>query len=83
MTTEGSEYLAQYFAWWMLPAFFAYGLGAWLLWRQVRPVYLPRPAAALAAAFFLFASIGYPARSRGNICRSPRQSTPRCSTETT
>ena len=59
--SEGSEYLAQYFAWWMLPAFFAYGLGAWLLWRQVRPVYLPRPAAALAAAFFLFASIGYPA----------------------
>ena len=43
--SEGSEYLAQYFAWWMLPAFFAYGLGAWLLWRQVRPVYLPRPAA--------------------------------------
>ena len=59
--SEGSEYLAQYFAWWMLPAFFTYGLGAWLLWRQVRPVYLPRPAAALAAAFFLFASIGYPA----------------------
>ena len=59
--SEGSEYLAQYFAWWMLPAFFAYGLGAWLLWRQVRPVNLPRPAAALAAAFFLFASIGYPA----------------------
>ena len=59
--SEGSEYLAQYFAWWMLPAFFAYGLGAWLLWRRVRPVYLPRPAAALAAAFFLFASIGYPA----------------------
>ncbi|AMR65550.1 phosphoethanolamine transferase CptA [Aquipseudomonas alcaligenes] len=59
--SEGSEYLAQYFAWWMLPAFFVYGLGAWLLWRQVRPVYLPRPAAALAAAFFLFASIGYPA----------------------
>lgn len=59
--SEGSEYLAQYFAWWMLPVFFAYGLGAWLLWRQVRPLYLPRPAAALAAAFFLFASLGYPA----------------------
>lgn len=59
--SEGSEYLAQYFAWWMLPVFFAYGLGAWLLWRRVRPLYLPRPAAALAAAFFLFASLGYPA----------------------
>ena len=34
---ESSEYLVQYFAWWMPPAFFAYGLGAWLLWRKVRP----------------------------------------------
>src|SRR5690606_40675256 len=59
--SEGSEYLAQYFAWWMVPAFLAYGLGAWLLWRKVRPVYLSRPVALLAAAFFLFASLGYPA----------------------
>lgn len=59
--SEGSEYLAQYFAWWMLPAFCAYGLGAWLLWRQLRPVYLPRSAAMLVAAFCLFASLGYPA----------------------
>lgn len=59
--SEGTEYLAQYFAWWMLPAFFAYGLGAWLLWRRLRPVYLPRPVAALAAAFVVFASLGYPA----------------------
>ena len=58
---EGSEYLAQYFAWWMVPAFLAYGLGAWLLWRKVRPVYLARPVAALAAVFCLFASLGYPA----------------------
>src|SRR5690606_11496037 len=48
-------------AWWMVPAFLAYGLGAWLLGRRVRPVYLPRPVAALAAVFFLFASLGYPA----------------------
>ena len=58
--SEGSEYLAQYFAWWMVPAFLAYGLGAWLLWRQVRPVYLPRGQALLAATAILVAIVGYP-----------------------
>ncbi|MBP8203419.1 MAG: phosphoethanolamine transferase CptA [Pseudomonas sp.] len=58
---ESREYLIQYFAWWMLPAFFAYGLGGWLLWRKVRPVYLSRPGALFAAAFALFVSVGYPA----------------------
>ncbi|MBD9426425.1 phosphoethanolamine transferase CptA [Pseudomonas sp. PDM15] len=59
--SEGTEYLAQYFAWWMVPAFLAYGLGAWLLWRKVRPVYLSRPGALLASLFLLFSSLGYPA----------------------
>lgn len=58
--SEGSEYLAQYFAWWMVPAFLAYGLGAWLLWRKVRPVYLARPTAFVCALLFLFMSVGYP-----------------------
>ncbi|WP_339080978.1 phosphoethanolamine transferase CptA [Pseudomonas sp. TMP9] len=58
---ESREYLIQYFAWWMLPAFLAYGLGGWLLWRKVRPVYLSRPGALFAAAFALFVSVGYPA----------------------
>lgn len=58
---ESSEYLVQYFAWWMPLAFFAYGLGGWLLWRKVRPVYLARPAGLLAAALALFVSLGYPA----------------------
>ena len=58
---EGSEYLAQYFAWWMVPVFLAYGLGGWWLWRKVRPVYLPRPATAVAVVFFLFVSMGYTA----------------------
>jgi heptose-I-phosphate ethanolaminephosphotransferase len=58
---ESREYLIQYFAWWMLPAFAAYGLGGWLLWRKVRPVYLSRPGALFAAAIALFVSVGYPA----------------------
>lgn len=58
---ESSEYLAQYFAWWMLPAFFAYGLGAWLLWRKIRPVYLSRPVAVFASLFLVASTLGYPA----------------------
>ena len=58
---ESREYLIQYFAWWMLPAFAAYGLGGWLLWRKVRPVYLSRPGAWLAAALAVFIAVGYPA----------------------
>jgi heptose-I-phosphate ethanolaminephosphotransferase len=58
---ESREYLIQYFAWWMLPAFAAYGLGGWLLWRKVRPVYLSRPGALFAAVLALFVSVGYPA----------------------
>jgi len=58
---ESREYLIQYFAWWMLPAFAAYGLGGWLLWRKVRPVYLSRPGAWFAAALAVFIAVGYPA----------------------
>ena len=58
---EASEYLAHYFAWWMVPAFLGYGLGGWLLWRQLRPVALRRPAALLASLLLFGASIGYPA----------------------
>ena len=59
--SEGSEYLTQYFAWWMVPVYLAYGLGAWLLWRKVRPVYLPRRAALLASVALFTLSLGYPA----------------------
>ena len=58
---ESREYLIQYFAWWMLPAFAVYGLGGWLLWRKVRPVYLSRPGAWFAAALAVFIAVGYPA----------------------
>jgi hypothetical protein len=34
---EASEYFAQYFAWWMVPALLIYSTVAWLLWRRVRP----------------------------------------------
>lgn len=34
---ESSEYLAQYFKGWMALGYVVYTLGAWLLWKKVRP----------------------------------------------
>lgn len=39
---EAGEYVAQYFKWWMLPAFLAYTGGAYFLWRRVRKITMPR-----------------------------------------
>jgi len=60
---ESAEYMAQYFVWWMPFAFLAYGLGAWLLWRKIRPVYLPRRSAIIASVLIGAATLGYPARN--------------------
>ncbi|WP_437879578.1 phosphoethanolamine transferase CptA [Pseudomonas sp. LRF_L74] len=57
---EASEYLSQYFAWWMVPAFLAYGLGAWWLWRRLRPVHVSRGAALLASVALVAVTLGYP-----------------------
>ena len=56
---EATEYLGHYFAWWIVLALIAYGLGGWLLWRKVRPVYLPRRAALVASLLLFTASVGY------------------------
>lgn len=58
---EASEYLAQYFAWWMAPALLAYTLGAYLLWRRLRPLAMAR-SRALGVGMLIVASLfGYPA----------------------
>nr|WP_229731959.1 phosphoethanolamine transferase CptA [Pseudomonas sp. N040] len=59
---EATEYLGQYLAWWMPLAFVGYGLGAWLLWRKIRPVYLSRRPALIASLLIAAATLGYPAR---------------------
>lgn len=59
---EAAEYISQYLAWWMPLAFLGYGLGAWLLWKKIRPVYLPKRTAIIASLLMLAATIGYPAR---------------------
>ena len=59
---EAAEYISQYLSWWMPLAFAGYGLGAWLLWQKIRPVYLPRRTAMVASLLILATTIGYPAR---------------------
>ncbi|MET1081149.1 MAG: phosphoethanolamine transferase CptA [Pseudomonas sp.] len=53
---ESREYLVQYFAWWMPLVYLAYSLGAWYLWRRLRPLALRRPQ-ALALSLALVAGL--------------------------
>jgi len=57
---EAGEYMTQYFAWWMVPAFLAHSAFSWLLWTRLRPVYLSRGKALVAATALLFAVVAYP-----------------------
>ncbi|PNG42820.1 hypothetical protein A1354_24300 [Pseudomonas asplenii] len=58
--SEAGEYMTQYFAWWMVPAFLAHTAFAYFLWTRLRPVYMPRGRAFVAAMAILIAVIGYP-----------------------
>ena len=58
--SEAGEYMTQYFAWWMVPAFLAHTLFAYFLWTRLRPVYMPRGRAYVAAAAIVIAVAGYP-----------------------
>ncbi|WPN49801.1 MULTISPECIES: phosphoethanolamine transferase CptA [unclassified Pseudomonas] len=58
--SEAGEYMTQYFAWWMVFAFLAHTAFAWFLWTRLRPVYLPRGKALLAATAIVVGVVGYP-----------------------
>jgi len=58
--SEAGEYMTQYFAWWMVPAFLAHTAVGYFLWTRLRPVYLPRAKALVAATAILVGVIGYP-----------------------
>ncbi|MGE7964867.1 phosphoethanolamine transferase CptA [Pseudomonas sp. NPDC089918] len=58
--SEAGEYMTQYFAWWMVAAFLAHTAFAYFLWTRLRPVYLPRGQALVAATAILLAVVGYP-----------------------
>jgi len=57
---EAGEYMTQYFAWWMVPAFLAHSAFSWFLWTRLRPVYLLRGKAIVAATAILVAVVAYP-----------------------
>ena len=59
-TAEASEYIAQYFKWWMAPAFLAYTLGAVFLWRRIRNPRLSRFAACSLSVLILAGLFVYP-----------------------
>ncbi|SFB62175.1 phosphoethanolamine transferase CptA [Azotobacter beijerinckii] len=59
--SEATEYLGHYFSWSIVFAAVAYGLGGWLLWRKVRPVYLPRQMTLVACLLLFGLSMGYEA----------------------
>ncbi|EJN25032.1 putative membrane-associated, metal-dependent hydrolase [Pseudomonas sp. GM78] len=58
--SEAGEYMTQYFAWWMVPAFLAHTAVGYFLWTRLRPVYLPRAKALVAATAIAVGVIGYP-----------------------
>ena len=58
--SEAGEYATQYFAWWIVLAFIAHTAVAIFLWTRVRPVYLPRGQALIAATAILVGVVGYP-----------------------
>ncbi|MBM3391272.1 MAG: phosphoethanolamine transferase CptA [Betaproteobacteria bacterium] len=60
---EASEYIGNYFAWWMVPALLAYSAGAWWLWRRLRPLTMPRRA-AWSLALAILALIALPGTYR-------------------
>ncbi|WP_335945210.1 phosphoethanolamine transferase CptA [Pseudomonas sp. G166] len=58
--SEAGEYLTQYFAWWMVAAFLAHTVVGYWLWTRLRPVFLPRGQAWVAAVVIVGAVVGYP-----------------------
>ncbi|MDR3323629.1 MAG: phosphoethanolamine transferase CptA [Zoogloeaceae bacterium] len=57
---ESGEYFGQYFNFWLALGLLAYSGVAFLLWRRLRPVHLPRPHALAAVTLALLASLGDP-----------------------
>lgn len=57
---EASEYIAQYFVWWMIPAVLIYSAGAYFLWCRIRPLYLSRRTAWALVALIMLVLFVYP-----------------------
>ncbi|WP_036303415.1 phosphoethanolamine transferase CptA [Methylotenera sp. L2L1] len=57
---ESSEFIAQYFKWWMLPILIGHTIISYLLWRQVKPVTFPLKNAVFISLFILTFLFGAP-----------------------
>jgi len=57
---EAREFIGQYITFSVLAGIAAYSVFAWLIWRRLRPVHLPRSYAAGAALAALALSLGMP-----------------------
>lgn len=53
--SESFEYLSTYFTWWIVLELLLYCVGAFLLWKRIRPVYIPRKTAVVTSVLLLFA----------------------------
>lgn len=59
-TAEAGEYLSQYFSYKLLFVFIIYTLGAYLLWRQITPVYFSNKFIHVVLSVVIFTTIfGY------------------------
>lgn len=60
-TAEAGEYLSQYFSWSLVFALLAYTVGAYLLWRKVRPINIANRWVACSVSAIIFLLVmGYP-----------------------
>ena len=57
---ETSEYVAQYFVWWMIPVALIHSAVAIYLWSRIRPVYLSRHRSGALSMLILVTLFGYP-----------------------
>lgn len=52
--TETGEYLSNYFSWWIVLGLLLYCVGAFFLWKRIRPVYIQRKTAVIFSVLLLF-----------------------------
>lgn len=57
---ESSEFIAHYFAWWMVPVLLAHSAVAFWLWRRLKPLQVSRRTAWISTVLILTLLFAYP-----------------------
>jgi heptose-I-phosphate ethanolaminephosphotransferase len=57
---ESSEYIENYFRWWMIPVFGMHTLIAFLLWKRIKPIQITTKSAVLSSLLILTFLFFYP-----------------------